>query len=227
MFDATRRTLLLAAGLAFGLAAACQNPEPNVEMRVCGDVDVPHELDSLRISLLGADRTPRREGVLELVECPEGEVRRLPQSVSFRPFDGRAWAVVEGLREGRPELRFERRLELSADASATIRLAANRDCLGIACPEGQTCVGGECELAPRSGSPPASCESAKTDGTLSDAGVEFDGDAAPSSDAYDPGDGGDGGDTGTDRGDASVPAPILCSSRDTGTEEDTPRIDRE
>lgn len=218
-------------GLTLWAVAGCQNPEPEVEVRVCGDVDVPREIDTLRVSLLGSDREPRREAVLELLECPEAEVHRLPQSISFRPFDGRAWAVVKGLRDGRPELRFERRLDLNGDTSTSVRLAANRDCLGVSCPEGQTCIGGECELAPRSGSPPSSCESAESDGTISDTGAEMDGSGAPPADAETEADGasvgdvGGGGDTGTAPDAASQPFQPLCPGADTGTEGDAPRVD--
>jgi len=205
---------------ALVLSVGCSDDQPRVRVEVCGDADVPRRLDGLRVSLLDADREPRREAVIELLECPEAEVSFLPQSVSFRPFDGRAWAAVQGLDDGRPVARFERRLELNSEESTSVQLALNRDCRGVSCPPGQTCIGGDCELAPRSPSTPTRCESGRENDTLPDSGDPSDTDVEMDADGMgtdDVGPDASGADVGGRADTGPPPALRLCPGADTGS----------
>lgn len=139
-------------------------------VQLCGDAPVPQQVDAVRITLLDAQREVRRERVVELLQCPEGTVRRLPHSVDFDPFDGEAWGVVQGLKEGVEVLHYERRVTLTADEPASLSLALNDDCLGVTCPLGQTCIGGRCTRAPYEANSQTVCASAKPGGTVPDAG---------------------------------------------------------
>lgn len=181
-----RKTILL--GLACALwcgAAACDGSEPTLEIEVCGDIHVPGHADALRVTVLDADRQTRREAIYPLLECPQGKVRKLPQSVEFAPFDGDAWGAVQALKgstnheESRVVGYFEKYIELDSEESATLRLALNRDCLGFdrrSCATGQTCAGGRCRLARFDGDESTICASSEAGDTLRDTGFREVGD---------------------------------------------------
>ena len=140
----------------------------------------------------------RRERVVELLDCPEGSVRHLPHSLDFQPFDGEAWAVVQGLKEGVEVLHYERRVTLKTDQPTDLSLALNNDCLGVTCPLGQTCIGGRCTLAPYEANSQTVCASGKPGGTMADAGDASD--TAADTASMDPLDTGSASDTDVDVG---------------------------
>ena len=114
-----------------------------------------------------------REGVMELLVCPEAKVKRFPQTIKFPPFSGDAWGVVQGLKDGTEILQYERQLDLNHEESTRLQLAVNADCIGIDCPLGQTCVRGDCVVAPHKGDEPTVCESGSSSGTMGfDAGMQ-------------------------------------------------------
>ena len=117
-------------------------------VRVCGDLHVPTELDTLRVSILDAERNERRAGVVALLECPGDKLKLLPQTVELGAFDGEAWILVQGLQDGIERIRVERRVRLHGDEATRVVLGLNRDCVGVSCALGQTCRGGACVLVP-------------------------------------------------------------------------------
>lgn len=128
----------------------CGRAEGDVEIEVCSDASVPDQIDSIRVSVLDAERQELVAGVRDLVVCPEDRLLTLPQTIVFDGVDAPdAWVVVQGLRDDVVVARFERRVALSTQESEFVRLGLTAACLGVTCPLGQTCVDGTCEVAPR------------------------------------------------------------------------------
>jgi len=168
----------LSAAVLIVALAGCSQPDATVEVRVCGDVEVPRQVDSIRVSLLDADRQTREQGVVELLKCPAGRVVGLPVALSLSPIEGAGFLQVQGLKEGEVVAESERTVELSQDADQFVQLPLTRACVGVvSCPLGQTCLQGSCRVAP-----PADeelrCTSDETGGTMPDAGtMDSNGDA--------------------------------------------------
>lgn len=217
-----RHTWSFLPALALLTLAACSQPEHEVDVQICGDVAVPYQIDSIRVSLLDADRQTRDEGVVELLACPSGTVKELPVALTFSPIAGQAYLRVQGLKNGREVVTIENQIELTRESDVAVRLPLTRACVGVSsCPLGQTCVQGACEVTP-----PADrdlrCQSDETPDTMPDTGVTdaTARDAGPSPDAgsstdpeevdprtlcpnYDAGTNSDAGDDATDDGSAS------------------------
>ncbi|MDX9720212.1 MAG: hypothetical protein RBU37_05670 [Myxococcota bacterium] len=154
--------------LAFSLLFACSSERSVVTVRLCGDLDVPLQVDSVRVSLLDGERKEKRAGIRNLLECPAELIRELPQSVELATFEGEAWVVATGLRDGVEVIRVERRVRLSSDESFELSVGLNKECIGVKCSLGQTCVEGRCALVPW-GEAPLSCSSVPiVDGELLD-----------------------------------------------------------
>ncbi|MFU8807057.1 MAG: hypothetical protein ACNA8W_24835 [Bradymonadaceae bacterium] len=170
------------------LATGCSRDTDDLVIEVCGNLGVPDELDSLRISILDAERQPMRSGVRELLECPGDRLRPLPQSVTFPPVVGEAWVVVTGLVDEVEKIRFERRINVEGPDFNPVVAILDHACLGFQCPLGQTCVSGRCVVAPYSVSG-TSCPSARHGGDDLDAGPVEDGEdvgAGPPTPTYCP-----------------------------------------
>lgn len=133
-----------------------------IQVQVCGDVMLPDEIDAIRVSVLDEARNELRAGTRELVLCPEDRLLTLPQTVEFGGVESAdAWVVVQGLKEGIEVMRYARRASLSTSVVEQITLVVDRECLGINCVLGQTCVAGECEIVSEQ-APEGACESAAT-----------------------------------------------------------------
>lgn len=157
----------LSAAICVGFVAllglvACDDTSGQLQVQLCGDVLIPQEVDSVRVSVLDANRQEVRAGVQELVDCTQ--LRALPLSgrINFTSYDdSELWVVAQGLRQGVEIMRFERRYRPSQEQEV-IGLGLTRACLGIFCPLGQTCIQGLCEQAPFT-SPSSLCKSAASD----------------------------------------------------------------
>lgn len=154
--------------------AGCTSDDPDAQIVLCGDLDVPRDIDALRVVIADIDGTPLREGVREMWMCPGPRLRHLPQSLAFAPIDQEVFVSVQGLKDGAPVLHTDIRTTLSPNQSqATVALT--RSCIGAACADGETCVDGECELiafaSPRlSQCPSGPTSSPATPDAASDAG---------------------------------------------------------
>ncbi len=163
---ATARLALV--GLAFGLlACGADGGEP---LRLCGDLAVPSDVDALRVSVL--DETQASEhfsAVIELLECPAERLTQLPLDFEVPKITANSWLRVQGLAGGAEVLRVELRAGPDPDR-ARIAVALTRQCLGRACPVGQTCLDGACVIAPEAGDARLSCDgfAASGDGDASD-----------------------------------------------------------
>ena len=72
MARSSHRLSLLIASLV-GLTAC--GPEAEIEMRVCGDLKAPEQIDALRLSILADEMNELRAGLVELVprEAPTSQ----------------------------------------------------------------------------------------------------------------------------------------------------------
>mgnify|MGYP001819214796 CR=1 FL=1 len=131
------------------LLAAC-GPPPNVALiEVCGDIEIPFDIDALRISVLEADRrTEHRAGTLDLLNCG-GDTLSLPQTTELEAPFGDVWVVVQGLQQGVEVMTSERRVKIEDKGRAQdVLIGLTRSCMRITCDLGQTCIDGVCEQAP-------------------------------------------------------------------------------
>lgn len=131
---------------------------PAVRVEVCGDVLVPSEVDSLRISLADAKGVESYSGVYVLASAEDGGAcapvpDALPQTFELRDGAGEMWLTVQGLRDEVEVTRVQARVEFPVRGTTDVTVALTADCLGMSCPFGQTCVQGQCEVAQFGGTP--------------------------------------------------------------------------
>lgn len=125
-------------------AISCDTGPPELKFDVCGDVRVPKDIDSYRVTVYEPDReTLLREGVRELVKCPGEEYLQLPREEIFESPEQEVWVIVEAIRDGVTAITFETRVQDTSD-DTLVQIPLTRDCIGIRCALGQTCVQGEC-----------------------------------------------------------------------------------
>lgn len=140
--------VLVASALTL-FVAACARPSDVVVIEMCGDVEIPEDVDAVRISILDAERANYNDGMLELLRCPGDEIRELPQTVELDAPVGDVWIAVQGLQDGVEVLRSERRAVVSSRGAAPeVLVGLTRSCMRVTCPLGQTCIDGDCEQAP-------------------------------------------------------------------------------
>lgn len=143
------RTMRLIAVLFVVLCVGgCFYEDPVFRIEVCGDVRVPQDVDAYRITIWDPNlETELLSGTRELVQCPGVKVTDLPQVVELSAVSGESWVRVQGLKNGVPVSRFDRRVRVGDDEDADIIVSITRSCLGVTCPKGQTCFDGSCALA--------------------------------------------------------------------------------
>jgi len=131
-------------------SVGCSRDPGQIEVELCGDVSVPDDIDAVRVIFLDDEREETQSGVRELLLCPQDELLLLPQTFGFTEVEGDVTIQVQGLKDGVEVGTYERRVMLEPmRATATIRMALTRDCLGVQCSLGQTCQGGVCALTQR------------------------------------------------------------------------------
>lgn len=149
---------LLAVFFASIFSVGCTSDDEPVAIRVCGDVQVPQQIDALRVVVLDESGTEIRSGVRSLLECPEDVVRPLPQRFEFQTTPDRGIVVAEGLSD---EVVIARaRVRANFNAGDTIDIAVNASCIGAQCPSDKTCIDGMCEFIPSADSDLLGCGSA-------------------------------------------------------------------
>lgn len=145
-----RRTtsLVLFPLLVGGGVAACGPPSDTVIVEVCGDVQIPTDIDALRVSIMSADRTEYRAGTLDLLNCG-GVPLTLPHTIEIEAPVGDVWVAVTGLQSDLEVMRSERRLEVKDSGPAQEAfLSLTRSCMRVTCAVGQACIDGLCEQVP-------------------------------------------------------------------------------
>ncbi len=148
---------MIGTWMLIGFGAGCFSG-PSVEVEVCGDVRVPSEVDTLRLSLSDENGVESYSGVFSLYDFPADggctvDPAALPQTFELREGSGQMWVTIQGLRDQIEVTRVEARVEFPVRGSTDVVMALTSDCLGISCPFGQTCVAGLCEIAQFGGNP--------------------------------------------------------------------------
>ncbi len=182
------RLLLIASLLTI---AGCGS-ESQIAFRICGKLDVPEQLDALRISILDQELTEQSFALIELTtremvaeggvgdkagsddeqndsEDTEAEnadgangsgdqsasTRSLPVIASLKARSGSGYLRVQALLEGVEVARFDRQVP-DLEKVSTVDMPLTETCYGrYNCALGQTCVKGDCVVAPLATDPPA------------------------------------------------------------------------
>lgn len=145
--------------LAALLTTACPG-EPRLVVRVCSDLDVPTELDGVRVTALDAKHEQQTfAGVVQLINCEAGKVQGLPIEYDAVPGPAPFWIVVEGLSKGIVIVTVEARVSRPIDNGETlvVPVSLRRDCQRLLCPLGQTCLEGACQVTPFHDEAPQGC----------------------------------------------------------------------
>lgn len=164
------------------LLAGCGNG-PRVHLHVCGDIRVPKDVDALGITLLDAAGNQVYNGSQDLFTaaaadggsaagdggvadggapptdggtCTTGQAQDLPLSFDLRLGHGDMWVIVQGFEQGAPVIEVEGRVRFPTQGAADVTVGLTRDCLGVHCAYGQTCVKGTCQITAFGGTP-SSC----------------------------------------------------------------------
>ncbi len=178
--DASHRcaaTLALLVGL---LGTSCKDPASVLTIQVCGALEVPEEIDAIRVVVRDEDRSEVSAGVSELAgeRAPDGSTLGsvfdlgIPDARISGP-DGDAGPACEPATrpvnveleltpgEGRGWVEVvglhdgvevvRAEVRHAAANDPRVVLALERVCLGATCPLGQTCIGGVCERVPEDG----------------------------------------------------------------------------
>ncbi len=131
------------------IAAACGPDSTVVGVELCGDVQIPEDIDAVRVSILDAERNSVTAGTIELLQCPGSQQLELPQITELEAPIGEVWIVAQGLQEGVSVITSERRLRVEEDGRAPeVLLGLTRSCMRVTCALGQTCIDGTCDDAP-------------------------------------------------------------------------------
>jgi hypothetical protein len=145
--------------LATLLSTACPG-EPRLVVRVCSDLDVPTELDAVRVTTLdGEHQRQTFAGVVGLINCEAGRVQSLPIEYDATPGLAPFWIVVEGLSKGIVIVTVEARVSrpIGNGETVVVPVSLRRDCRRVLCPLGQTCLEGTCQVTPYHDEAPQAC----------------------------------------------------------------------
>lgn len=180
------RSHLLAGIACLGLVGCGR--APYVHLHVCGDVAVPSDVDTVGVSLLDENQKSLYEGTSNLFTaksgavadggttdggtsdggvCEPGTAQTLPLTFDLTAGQGNMWVVVRGFRDGVPVETVWGRVTLLTHGSADVSIGLTKDCLGVKCAYGQTCIRGQCEIT-KFGGDPKSCQGAPDTGSTKD-----------------------------------------------------------
>lgn len=139
------------------LGVASCGDDPMEALLVCGDLDVPTQLDALRVSLVDDAQEVRFTGLVALAECAPERLRQLPVNVELPLVEAPRWLRVQGLLDGVEAVRVELPVAVNGRRDLlTVNLTER--CLGVTCALGQTCVDGSCVVAPEASDPRIRCD---------------------------------------------------------------------
>ncbi len=134
-----------AALLVFSFA--CGGPTSEVILSVDTDLAVPSELDSVRFTVVRAGREPVERSASLLSESVPIELGLLHDGGPLGPVD--AWII--GSLAGEEIVERRVRFDFVRGQSRVVRIELSRACVGVACPDDETCEDGMCrpvELRP-------------------------------------------------------------------------------
>ena len=130
------------------ITTGCFADAPSFNVRVCGDVRIPQDVDAYRIVVFDENLSQElRSGAEDLVSCPGDQIRDLPRSSSFESVSGGSWVRLQGLKNGIVVTTFDRRVRAAEDTDVDITMGMTRACIGASCAKGLTCYDGVCQAA--------------------------------------------------------------------------------
>lgn len=130
------------------IITGCISDSPKFNVRVCGDVRIPEDVDGYRLVVFDEDLAQElRSGSEDLLTCPGDQVRNLPRSSSFDSVVGDSWVRLQGLKDGIVVTTFDRRVRANEDDDVDIIMGMTRACMGATCAKGLTCYDGVCQAA--------------------------------------------------------------------------------
>jgi hypothetical protein len=179
--------MIVVIAIASVLALSGCGSDAQIRFRICGGLEVPEQLDALRISVLDGDLNEQRFALIELTEREvkieagrrdggssasggrsaqkdsgaqtakkteteeEGTstaAKTLPLTASLPGNGGSGYVRVQALLKGVEVARFDRRI-LDLGKTTEVDMPLTDKCYGkYNCPRGQTCVKGDCVVAP-------------------------------------------------------------------------------
>ena len=134
------RAIAIAAAVA---AVGCHSPLTEAVITTDTDLAIPGDVDTIRWTV---DAT-EIGGHVHSVELPVGEQTRLPVVLPLVHDGGPLGPIVvvaQGLSGGAPVVSRTARFYFVPSRSIVLRIDLARDCIGVACEPGQTCVDGAC-----------------------------------------------------------------------------------
>jgi len=143
----------------FSVIAACSagcDDSTSLSVTVCGDMMVPGDFDTVRISAWVGVEKEVVAGVIELLECPGSLLTQLPLTHRMGAQSGERRVVAQALKDGVEVGRVETRVQLSGDTDVVV-LRLDAGCIGVSCPLGQTCLEGACRVTPFASEEPMVC----------------------------------------------------------------------
>jgi hypothetical protein len=157
--------------LCGGVSAGCGN-SPRVVAHLCGDVNIPGDIDAVRLSIQDETDQEMASGVVQLflpedqgvpigqenggetsdggvpqAECPKGEVQELPVSFELHNGAGTVWVIAQGLKDQVEVMNSVVRAQFPISGPEHVYIGLQASCMGAFCAYGQTCVNGKCEVA--------------------------------------------------------------------------------
>ncbi|MEM9068919.1 MAG: hypothetical protein AAGE52_10450 [Myxococcota bacterium] len=124
--------------------ASCGSDEPQIALRICGDLAAP-EVDAIQVLVTDTRGVQRLTALAAMAEGPEGI--ELPVDAEIPRLDGPGFVSAEARSDGLLVGRFTVRVpDLATQDMLTFPLTT--ECLMFDCPMGQTCIDGDCTMAP-------------------------------------------------------------------------------
>ncbi|MEZ4459892.1 MAG: hypothetical protein R3E66_09215 [bacterium] len=138
------------------MVVGCVPGDPTFNVTVCGDVEIPGDVDAYRIVIYDADLNDEVvSGGEDLVTCPGDVVRSLPRRSEFTAVAGETWVRVQGLKQGVVRTTFDRRVRAEDGEDVSIRVGMTRACWGSIAPKAKHALTGH--VRPQSSIPMGRC----------------------------------------------------------------------
>jgi hypothetical protein len=137
--------LALLTGAVLG-TASCAKDTTQITVALTSETEIPEELDTLKVSVVGADGEVRsftydKSNGLDKVFFP-GTAAVIP--VSEKSFERPLTIELRGEQKGQTILFRRSRVSYIRDRNISIPMPLRMACVAVTCAEGQTCKGGQC-----------------------------------------------------------------------------------
>ncbi|NCQ60961.1 MAG: hypothetical protein GW913_09890, partial [Myxococcales bacterium] len=142
-------TLVVVATLGL-LLPACSSDLTQLVVVVDSDLDIPVQIDTVRVDVLGPSGGSASE------QQASSSSADLPLTLSVRPAGsalGPIHVAAVGLLGGVEVVRQTARVTLVSGETRMLRMRLSADCVGVACSADQTCASGACGDVPTTTEP--------------------------------------------------------------------------